>query len=94
MDSPRSNALSRRMVAWAGVVLVVLALGSGALVVSADQGDSAREAIVVRGDGRFSGVVKPEDSTWFRFGYEGESQRVTITLRFEPDDANRTDMFI
>jgi hypothetical protein len=83
-----------RLAAGGTLVLVVLAAGLGSLVVSADQGDSAREAIVTRGDGRFSGVVKPEDSTWFRFGYEGENQLVTITLRFEPEDANRSDMLI
>jgi hypothetical protein len=85
---------SVRVAPW-GALLLVAALTLSVLPRAfAAPGDTAEEAIPIGPEGRFSGVVEPRKSLWFRFAYKGNSEAATITVAYEPADSNLLDYFL
>jgi hypothetical protein len=76
-------------------VALIGALVLGALPSAlAAPGDSAAEALGVGPDGRFAGTAQPQKSTWYVIHYQGSDTAATITLEYQPEDSNRTEIFL
>jgi hypothetical protein len=89
-----SASFARRLAPWAVVLLVGALLMSVLPSAQAQSGSSAAEAIPIGTDGNFAGTDGPSQSLWYKFNYVGGNQTTTITVTFEPPDANRLDVFI
>ena len=89
-----SASFVRRLTPWAVVLLVGALLMSVLPSAQAQSGSSATEAIPIGSDGKFSGTDGFSQSLWYKFNYVGGNQPTTITVTFEPTDANRLDIFI
>src|SRR5580765_146298 len=89
-----SASFVRRLTPWAVVLLVGALLMSILPTAQAQSGSSAAEAIPIGNDGRFAGTDGFSQSLWYKFNYVGGNQTATITVTFEPTDANRLDIFI
>src|ERR1051326_8835346 len=82
---------SRPLLAFASVACLLLAaLGLAPLLAIAAPGGSPAEAIVIGGDGRFSGTVGPQAAQWFRFSYRGVTP-LAIVVAYEPSTATGID---